>query len=173
MKRIGLLSDTHGFIEPKLYEFFSECDEIWHAGDFGNLETLQKLSAFKPLRGVYGNIDDHTIRKIFKKHLRFTTEGVKVWITHIGGYPNHYDKSVKPLIFTDPPTLFISGHSHILKVIYDKKIGALHINPGAAGNHGFHKVKTLLRFVIDGDRIKDLEIMEIPRKTIEDMNDKG
>ena len=164
MKKIGLLSDTHGFIEPKLFEFFKECDEIWHAGDFGNMETLDRLTAFKPLRAVYGNIDDHKIRKVYKKHLKFKLEGVKVWMTHIGGYPGHYDKSVKPGIFEDPPTLFISGHSHILKVIYDKKIGTLHMNPGAAGNHGFHKVKTLLRFVIDGDRIRDLEIMEIPRK---------
>lgn len=170
MKRIGLLSDTHGFIDPKVYEFFANCDEIWHAGDFGNIETAEKLAAFKPLRGVYGNIDDHKLRISFKKHLKFKLEGVKVWITHIGGYPGHYDKSVKPLIFTDPPTLFISGHSHILKVMYDKKIGTLHINPGAAGNHGFHKVKTLLRFVIDGDRINDLEIMEIDRKTVEDIN---
>lgn len=167
MKRIGLLSDTHGFIEPKLFDFFAECDEIWHAGDFGNFETLEQLAAFKTLRGVYGNIDDHKVRSVFKKHLKFRIEGVKVWITHIGGYPNHYDKSVKPFIFNDPPTLFISGHSHILKVIFDKKIGTLHINPGAAGNHGFHKVKTLLRFTIDGDRIKDLEIMEIPRKGID------
>ncbi|MFA9391973.1 MAG: metallophosphoesterase [Prolixibacteraceae bacterium] len=164
MKRIGLLSDTHGFVEPKLYEFFKDCDEIWHAGDFGNIETADIIGAFKPLRGVWGNIDDHILRKSFKKHLKFRCEDVKVWITHIGGYPGHYDKSVKPGIFQDPPTLFISGHSHILKVIYDKKNGALHMNPGAAGNHGFHKVKTLLRFVIDGDRIKDLEIMEIPRK---------
>lgn len=166
MKKIGLLSDTHGFIEPKLFEFFADCDEIWHAGDFGNMETLDRLSAFKPLRGVYGNIDDHQIRTVFKKHLKFTIEGVKVWMTHIGGYPGHYDKSVKPGIYNNPPTLFISGHSHILRVIFDKKNGALHMNPGAAGNHGFHKVKTLLRFVIDEGNIRDLEIMEIPRKQI-------
>lgn len=164
MRRIGLLSDTHGFVDPKVYEFFKECDEIWHAGDFGNIEVVDELAKFKPLKGVYGNIDDHTVRKVFKKHLKFRIEQVKVWITHIGGYPGRYDKSVKPDIFRDPPTLFISGHSHILKVVYDKKIGTLHINPGAAGNHGFHKVKTLLRFVIEGDRIRDLEIMEIDRK---------
>ncbi|MBN2805917.1 MAG: metallophosphoesterase family protein [Prolixibacteraceae bacterium] len=164
MKRIGLLSDTHGFVEPKLFEFFKDCDEIWHAGDFGNIETADTLGAFKTLRGVWGNIDDHVLRRSFRRHLKFRCEGVKVWITHIGGYPGHYDKSVKPSIFDDPPTLFISGHSHILRVIYDKKYGILHMNPGAAGNHGFHKVKTLLRFVIDGDQIKDLEIMEIQRK---------
>ncbi len=163
MKRIGLISDTHGFIDPKIYEFFSNCDEIWHAGDFGNLETVEKLGSFKPLRGVYGNIDCHKVRAVFKKHCKFTLEGVKVWITHIGGYPGHYDKSVKPEIFTNPPTLFISGHSHILKVIYDEKNKCLHINPGAAGNHGFHHVKTILRFIIEDGRIKELEIMEIPR----------
>jgi len=171
MKKIGLLSDTHGFLEPKLFDFFKDCDEIWHAGDFGNLETLDELAAFKPLRGVYGNIDDQKVRKVFRKHLKFKIEEVKVWITHIGGYPGHYDKSVKPGIFENPPTLFISGHSHILKVIYDKKINALHMNPGAAGNHGFHQVKTLLRFVIDGANIKELEIMEIPRKTLIIQND--
>lgn len=165
MKRIGLLSDTHGFIDPKVYTFFAECDEVWHAGDFGNLETVEKLGAFKPLRAVYGNIDDHRIRATFPKHLRFRCEDVKVWMTHIGGYPGHYDKSVKPLIFQEPPMLFISGHSHILKVIFDQKINCLHMNPGAAGNHGFHMVKTLLRFTIDGAQIKDLEVLEIPRKT--------
>jgi len=164
LKRIGLLSDTHGFLDPKLFEFFKDCDEIWHAGDFGNIETVDELSAFKPLRGVYGNIDDFKIRKVFKKHLKFKMEEVKVWMTHIGGYPDHYDQSVKPGIFQDPPTLFISGHSHICKVIYDKKIGTLHMNPGAAGNYGEHKIKTLLRFVIDGANIRNLEIMEIPRK---------
>lgn len=163
MKQIGLLSDTHGFIEPKLFDFFKNCDEIWHAGDFGNLETADKLAAFKPLRGVYGNIDDHRVRTVYKKHLKFEIEGVFVWITHIGGYPGHYDKNVKPEIFNDSPTLFISGHSHILRVMYDDKIGALHINPGAIGNHGFHKVKTAVRFVIDGKEIKDLEILEIDR----------
>ena len=164
LKKIGLLSDTHGFLDPKLFVFFKDCDQVWHAGDFGNLETADQLAAFKPLKGVYGNIDGHKVREIYPKHLKFRIEDVKVWITHIGGYPGRYDKSVKPGIYDDPPTLFISGHSHILKVIYDKKIGTLHINPGAAGNQGFHKVKTLLRFVIDGDRIKDLEIMEIERQ---------
>lgn len=165
MKKIGLISDTHGFIEPKIYEFFKDCDELWHAGDFGNLETLDRLAAFKPLRGVYGNADGAEIRAAVPKHLRFRCEDVKVWITHIGGYPGHYDDSVKPLIFQEPPTLFISGHSHILKVVFDKKLNLLHFNPGAAGNYGFHKVKTFLRFVIDKDRIKDLEILEIQRNT--------
>lgn len=166
MRRIGLLSDTHGFIDPKVYEFFKDCDEIWHAGDFGNLETLEKLAAFKPLKGVYGNIDGHEVRAIFKKHSKFRCEDVKVWITHIGGYPGKYDQSVKPGIYNDPPNLFISGHSHILKVIFDKKNNSLHMNPGAAGNSGFHLVKTLLRFVIDGSNIRDLEIMEIERNKL-------
>jgi putative phosphoesterase len=164
VKRIGLLSDTHGFIDQRVYEFFKDCDEIWHAGDFGNMDTADTLSSFKPVRGVYGNIDDHVLRTVFPKHLKFRCEEVKVWITHIGGYPGHYDTSVKPGIFQDPPTLFICGHSHILKVIFDKKLNLLHINPGAAGNHGFHNVKTLLRFVIDGANIRDLEILEIDRK---------
>lgn len=163
MRKIGLLSDTHCFIEPKVFDFFKDCDEIWHAGDFGNIETLDKLAEFKPLKGVYGNIDGQEIRLVFRKHLKFRCEDVKVWITHTGGYPGKYDQSVKPGIFQDPPDLFISGHSHILKVIYDKKLNLLHFNPGAAGNTGFHKVKTLLRFSIEGKEIKDLEIMEIKR----------
>jgi hypothetical protein len=167
MRKIGLLSDTHCFIEPKVFDFFKDCDEIWHAGDFGNIETLDKLAEFKPLKGVYGNIDGQEIRLVFKKHLKFRCEDVKVWITHTGGYPGKYDQSVKPGIFQDPPDLFISGHSHILKVIYDKKLNLLHINPGAAGNTGFHKVKTLLRFSIEGKEIKDLEIMEIKRNFAE------
>jgi putative phosphoesterase len=138
-----------------------------HAGDFGNIETLDKLAEFKPLKGVYGNIDGQEIRLVFRKHLKFRCEDVKVWITHTGGYPGKYDQSVKPGIFQDPPDLFISGHSHILKVIYDKKLNLLHINPGAAGNTGFHKVKTLLRFSIEGKEIKDLEIMEIKRNFAE------
>lgn len=163
MRKIGLLSDTHCFIEPKVFDFFKDCDEIWHAGDFGNIETLDMLAEFKPLKGVYGNIDGQEIRLVFRKHLKFRCEDVKVWITHTGGYPGKYDQSVKPGIFQDPPDLFISGHSHILKVIYDKKLNLLHINPGAAGNTGFHKVKTLLRFSIEGKEIKDLEIMEVKR----------
>jgi uncharacterized protein len=165
MRKIGLISDTHCFIDPRVFTFFENCDEIWHAGDFGNVDTADKLSAFKPLKGVYGNIDGQEIRAMFKKHLKFKCEEVKVWMTHIGGYPGRYDSSVKPGIYDDPPDLFICGHSHILKVIYDKKIKSLHINPGAAGNTGFHHVKTLIRFVIDGKEIKELEIMEMERNS--------
>jgi putative phosphoesterase len=163
MKRIGLLSDTHGFINERIFTFFENVDEIWHAGDFGNIETADKLAKFKPLKGVYGNIDGQDVRVVHPLHQRFKCEEVDVWMTHIGGYPGHYERYVKPKIFTHPPKLFISGHSHILKVIYDKKLDFLHMNPGAAGNYGFHKVCTALRFVIDGKDIRDLEIWEMPR----------
>lgn len=166
MKRIGLLSDTHGFLHPRIFSFFEKVDEIWHAGDFGNLETADQLSAFKPLKGVYGNIDDHKLRAVYPLHQRFLCEEVDVWMTHIGGYPGKYERSVKPEIFQNPPDLFISGHSHILKVIFDKKLNFLHINPGAAGNKGLHKVLTAIRFVIDGKDIRDLEIWEMKRNEI-------
>ena len=165
MKKIGLLSDTHSYLDPTVFDFFKNCDEVWHAGDFGNMETADRLSKFKPIKAVYGNIDDHRVRSIYNQHQRFFCEEVDVWITHIGGYPGNYDRYVKPKIFHNPPKLFISGHSHILKVMNDPKLGLLHINPGAAGNHGFHKVKTLLRFTIDKTEIRDLEIIEIERNS--------
>ncbi len=133
MKRIGLLSDTHGNLHPRLFSFFEKVDEIWHAGDFGNLKTADELAAFKPLKGVYGNIDGHELRAVYPLHQRFLCEEVDVWMTHIGGYPGKYERNVTPEIFRNPPMLFISGHSHILKVIYDKKLDFLHMNPGAAG----------------------------------------
>jgi len=163
MKRIGLLSDTHGFIHERIYTFFEKVDEIWHAGDFGNIETADKFAQFKPLIGVYGNIDGQDVRTVYPMHQRFKCEEVDVWMTHIGGYPGRYEQYVKPDIFTHPPDLFISGHSHILKVIYDKKLDFLHMNPGAAGIHGFHKVCTALRFAIEENNIRDLEIWEIKR----------
>jgi putative phosphoesterase len=166
MKRIGLLSDTHGFIHPRLFSFFDKVDEIWHAGDFGTIETADRLAAFKPLKGVYGNIDGQEIRQVYPQHQRFLCEELDVWMTHIGGYPGHYEMHVKPEIFNHPPHLFISGHSHILKVIYDKKLDFLHMNPGAAGYYGFHKVATALRFVVDGKNISDLEIWELDRENI-------
>ncbi|NOY95375.1 MAG: metallophosphoesterase family protein [Chlorobi bacterium] len=164
MKRIGLLSDTHGFIHERLYPFFEKVDEIWHAGDIGNIETAGKLADFKPLTAVYGNIDGQDVRAAYPLHNRFMCEELDVWITHIGGYPGRYERFVKPEIFRNPPGLFISGHSHILKVIFDKKLDFLHINPGAAGINGFHKVCTALRFVIEGKDIRELEIWELPRK---------
>jgi len=161
MMRIGLISDTHGYLDPKVEKYFKECDEIWHLGDVGNINVIKQLTKIKPVRGVYGNIDGQDIRKIFPKELKFTCEEVKVWLVHIGGYPNRYSKDVKKRIEFNAPDLFISGHSHILKVIYDKKLSLLHINPGAAGKSGFHKVKTLVRFTIDKKEIKDLEVIEL------------
>ncbi len=161
MKKIGLLSDTHGFLDDKVFEHFKDCDEIWHAGDIGTVEVADRLAAFKPLRAVYGNIDGDKLRVMFKQHERWMCEGVDVWMTHIGGYPGKYAREVKPEIFMHPPKLFISGHSHILKVMYDKKLGMLHINPGAEGKYGFHNVRTLVRFEIDGNDIRNLEVIEI------------
>ncbi|MFN3555477.1 MAG: metallophosphoesterase family protein [Bacteroidales bacterium] len=163
MKKIGLLSDTHGFVHPDLERVFAGCDEIWHAGDFGSYETVEQLRKIKPLRGVYGNIDGTEIRHEFSEFLRFTCEEVNVLITHIGGYPGNYAPAVRQIMQTHPPRLFISGHSHILKVMFDKKHNCLHMNPGAAGRSGFHKVISMLRFVIDGSNIKDLEVIEFER----------
>jgi len=160
LTKIGLISDTHGFLDPAVFKHFADCDEIWHAGDFGP-NVAAELAAFKPLRGVYGNIDSKEIRSLYPEHLRFNCENLDVWITHIGGYPGKYAPQVKGEIYTKPPKLFITGHSHILKVMYDKKIDCLHINPGAAGNSGWHKVKTLIRFSVSEEKIHNLEVMEI------------
>jgi putative phosphoesterase len=159
--KIGLLSDTHGWIHPRLFDHFSEVDEIWHAGDIGSIETADVLAEYKPLRAVYGNIDDSKVRKVYKEHLKFKIEGIKVWLTHIGGTPGHYDRRVRPVIYEDPPDLFICGHSHIAKVMFDKKGGFLYINPGAAGYNGFHKYMTAIRFQIDGKKIHSLELIEL------------
>lgn len=166
MKRIGLLSDTHGYFPERLIVFFSEVDEIWHAGDIGSLKLAERISVLKPLKAVYGNIDGNDIRNVYPLHQRFMCENVDVWITHIGGYPGKYEKNVIPEIFNNPPKLFISGHSHILKVIYDKKLDLLHMNPGAAGFYGFQKVCTALRFVIDKDNIRNLEIWELNKREL-------
>ncbi|MES2453956.1 MAG: metallophosphoesterase family protein [Bacteroidota bacterium] len=160
MVKIGLLSDTHGFLDDAVFKHFADCDEIWHAGDFG-ADVAGKLAAFKPLRGVYGNIDDKEISTVYPENLRFTVEGLDVWITHIGGYPGKYAPRIRPEIYAKPPKLFITGHSHILKVIYDKKIDCMHINPGAAGNSGWHKVKTLIKFSVSAGKIHDLSAIEI------------
>ena len=159
--KIGLISDTHGWIHPRLFEHFKEVDEIWHAGDIGNIETADSLAAFKPLRAVYGNIDDAAVRRAYKENLLFMADEVKVWITHIGGSPGHYDQRIKPAIYSDPPGLFICGHSHIAKVMYDKKAGFLFINPGSSGYNGFHLFMTAIRFQIDGKKIHDLELIEL------------
>jgi len=161
MKRIGLLSDTHGFLDDAVFKHFDQCDEIWHAGDFGNIELADKLAAFKPLRGVYGNIDGKDVRICHPLDQRFMCEGVDVWMTHIGGYPGKYDARIRTELYINPPKLFISGHSHILKVIFDKKIGTLHLNPGAAGKQGWHKVRSMLRFSVSEENIHNLEIIEL------------
>jgi putative phosphoesterase len=161
MKKIGLLSDTHNYWDERYETYFAECDEIWHAGDIGSLELSNRFEALKPFRAVYGNIDDYRVRRAYPSVLRFTLEDVDVLITHIGGYPGKYDPSVRSLLYTDPPMLFICGHSHILRVMYDKKLRFLSMNPGAAGKFGIHRVRTLLRFVLDAGDIRDLEVVEL------------
>lgn len=161
MTRIGLFSDTHSFFDARFYDLFQDVDEIWHAGDVGDEKVLEAMAQFKPFRAVYGNIDNGVIRRQLKLHERFRCEEVDVWITHIGGYPGKYAANVLPEMKINPPKLFISGHSHILKVMYDKKLDLLHMNPGAAGKFGFHTIRTALRFSIDKSEIKDLEVIEL------------
>ena len=162
-KKILLLSDSHSFIDEKIINYCKNADEVWHAGDIGSLEVTNAIQEVSILRAVYGNIDNKDIRSEFPLDNKFMAENVGVWMTHIGGYPNRYNSRVKQLLALRPPKIFISGHSHILKVQYDKKLKLLHMNPGAMGNHGFHKVKTMLRFEIDNTDIKKLEIIEIKR----------
>ena len=161
MRKILLISDTHSFLDDKLIKHINEADEVWHAGDIGNIELTDRIKALKPLQAVYGNIDGAELRKEFKKNLIFYCENVKVFITHICGQPTNYLKEVKDILELEKPKIFICGHSHILKVMYQNKYEALHLNPGACGKHGFHQIKTALRFVIDKDDIKDLAIIEL------------
>lgn len=161
MKRIGLLSDTHGWLDPRLRAHFSACDEIWHAGDIGTGGVTDALKSWKPLRAVHGNIDGTALRADFPENLRFTLEGVDVWITHIGGRPPRYDPAVRAALKDNPPALFICGHSHICMVKYDSALNMLYMNPGAAGRHGWHKVRTALRFAMDNGKLKDLEVIEL------------
>ena len=161
MVKIGLLSDTHHYLDDSILEHFKNCNEVWHAGDFGTLEISKKIKEKKNLRGVYGNIDGHDIRSEFSEQLIFMCEGVKVMMKHIGGYPPKYNSKTKEEILIHQPHLFISGHSHILKVMYDDKLKCLHMNPGAAGKQGWHKVRTIIRFVIDGAEMKDCEVIEL------------
>ena len=163
MKKILLLSDTHSHIDAAILKHASWADEVWHAGDIGDLKVTDALKEVAPLRGVYGNIDDAAIRQEFPLHQRFDCEAVTVWITPIAGYPGRYKPSIRPLLEQSPPDLFICGHSHILKVMPDKKNNLLHMNPGAIGKHGFHQLRTMLRFTIDNDQIGNLEVIEIPR----------
>jgi putative phosphoesterase len=164
MKRIGLLSDTHHFLDENIFRHFEQCHEIWHAGDFGTIEIANKLKAFRPLRGVYGNIDGQDVRGIYPEKLRWTCEEVEVFMTHIGGSPPKYNPSVKQELIAQPPQLFICGHSHILKILYDDKIQCLYMNPGAAGRQGWHKIKTVIRFTVDGNEMKDCEVIELGKK---------
>jgi putative phosphoesterase len=164
MTRIGLISDTHNYLDDAVFTHFEECDEIWHGGDFGTIDIANRLKAFKPLRGVYGNIDGRDVRSEYPLKLEWTCEAIKVFMIHIGGYPGRYAPGVKQELVDRSAGLFISGHSHILKVIYDDKIGCLHMNPGAAGKQGWHQVRTLLRFSIDGANIKDLEVIELGKR---------
>jgi putative phosphoesterase len=164
MKRIGLLSDTHNFLDESIFRRFEHCDEIWHAGDFGSAEIADRLKAFRPLRGVYGNIDGQDIRTDYPEKLRWACEEVNVFMTHIGGYPPKYNPAVKKELSANPPQLFICGHSHILRIIYDDKLQCLHMNPGAAGNHGWHKVRTVVRFTVDGKDMKDCEVIELGKR---------
>ncbi|WP_299226688.1 metallophosphoesterase family protein [uncultured Psychroserpens sp.] len=164
MTKILLLSDTHGYIDDAILKHVKQADEVWHAGDIGDLRVTDSIKKLKPLRAVYGNIDDAKARVEFPEHNRFFCEGVDVWITHIGGYPPKYNSRTRNLIKGNPPRIFVCGHSHILKVMPDKRYNLLHMNPGAVGKHGFHKTRTMLRFTIDGKVIDNLEIIEFPKR---------
>lgn len=161
MKRIGILSDTHSHWDDKYLIHFADCDEIWHAGDIGSEVIIDQLEAFRPVRAVYGNIDGAQMHRRFKETLRFTIEDCEVLMKHIGGYPGRYDASIRKELYENPPQLFVSGHSHILKVIFDNKLNCLHINPGAAGKQGWQLQRTLVKVTIDGKTFKDLEIIEL------------
>ena len=164
MKKILLLSDSHSHIDDTILKYVNQADEVWHAGDIGELIVTDTIKSLKPLRAVFGNIDDDKARMEFPLHNRFLCEDVDVWITHIGGYPGKYNQSIRTEIQNNPPKLFICGHSHILKVQFDKSLNLLHMNPGACGIYGFHQVRTMLRFEIDGDKIHNLEIIELGKK---------
>lgn len=161
MKKIGLLSDTHGYWDTRFEEYFAACDEIWHAGDMCAYDHAMRFSELKPFRAVCGNCDGGDLRRAFPEVLRWKCEEVNVLMKHIGGYPGKYDRSIRNNLIANPPQLFISGHSHILKVDYDKALGCLHINPGAAGLQGWQSVRTIVRFAVDGVEIKDLEVIEL------------
>ncbi|MCF0188708.1 MAG: metallophosphoesterase family protein [Bacteroidaceae bacterium] len=163
MKRIGLLSDTHAYFDTGFATHFAECDEIWHAGDIGSMEVVERLRLIAPVRAVHGNIDGGDVRRLFPAVLRWKCEEADIMMTHIGGYPGRYDASVRKQLYERPPKLFISGHSHILKVQFDPTINCLHINPGAAGLQGWQTVRTLVRFTVDGEKFKDLEVIELHR----------
>lgn len=169
MKSIGLLSDTHGYLDPRILEYFSNCDEIWHAGDIGSVDIIDQLEAFKPTRIVFGNIDDKAVQVRTQEHLHFELEGFRIWMTHIGGAPPRYNPMVMPTLKADTPDIFICGHSHILRVIRDKDLkNMLYINPGAAGREGFHKIRTLLRFNLHEGLISQMEVIELGKRGVID-----
>jgi len=161
--KIGLLSDTHGYLDSKVEHFFKDCGEVWHCGDIGDRAVSDRLAESFRLRAVYGNIDGGEMRRMFSESLIFVCEGVKIVMTHIGGYPGHYDARIREVLYREHPQLFVCGHSHILKVMYDKTLKCLHINPGAAGRYGFHQVRTAVRFAIEKGNIKDLEVLELEK----------
>ena len=161
MKRILLLSDTHSYLDPKIEKYVLQADEVWHAGDIGSVALADALLALKPLRAVYGNIDDATLRRMFPLNQIFECEGLKVFMTHIGGNPGKYPDRVRAVMMAEKPGLFICGHSHILKVMFDKQFSHVHMNPGAAGKHGFHQKQTLIRFSIEAGKIGSPEIIEL------------
>ena len=161
LKQIGLISDTHGYLDENVFKHFEDCNEVWHAGDFGSIEIANRLKSVRPLKGVYGNIDGQDIRSEFPEQLVFDCEEIKVMMRHIGGYPPKYNPETKKELLIHKPQLFISGHSHILKIMYDEKLNCLHINPGAAGKQGWQKVRTIVRFAIDGKEIKNCEVIEL------------
>ncbi len=171
MTKIGLIADTHGWLDGNVLKHFESCNEIWHAGDFGNIELSDKLSGIRKassknivLRGVYGNIDGYDIRNVYPQKLIWNCEGITVFMAHIGGHPGRYAPGIKKELINNKAKLFISGHSHILKIIYDDKIGCLHMNPGASGKVGWHKMRTIIRFTIDGSNIKDCEVIELGKR---------
>jgi putative phosphoesterase len=164
MPRIALLSDTHGYIDDQILRMIAPCDEVWHAGDIGDIQVTDTIKKIKPLRAVYGNIDGTKARAEFPENNRFVCGGVDVWITHIGGYPGRYDLRIRDALKQNPPKLFICGHSHILKVMFDKALNCLHMNPGAAGKSGFHQMRTMLRFDVENGDIKNLEVVELGKR---------
>lgn len=164
MTRIGLISDTHGYLDPKVLQHFKDCDEIWHAGDIGPIAIADSLAALHPFRAVYGNIDDASVRTVYPEYLSFNCEKVRVLITHIGGHPAKYSPGIKNRIASEKAGLFICGHSHILRIAYDSSLSCLYMNPGAAGKQGWHKMRTIVKFSIDGDQIKDCQVIELGKR---------
>lgn len=166
MKRIGLMSDTHSYLDPNIFKYFEDCDEIWHAGDIGDYDLVESLEDFKKFRAVYGNIDDHSIRAAFPLNLQFQIEGLNVFMTHIGGYPGRYKQGVQDILLDVKPDLYICGHSHICKIMPDKSLNLLHMNPGACGHHGFHAIRTIIRFTISSGKMSDVEVIELGRRGV-------